>query len=214
MFTQIILTDQALYDLTIAALEALELGDGREQGENRPCETYGYLLGSRKRHTADSLCYRVERANVSLSAYRTDVSCQPHRKALYLTTELARAFLPNHAVLGDFHSHPYEDYDEFREETKEGFSNDDHSHFTGDRQLWAVAKRPLSLLISTIVMDRICLESPPTRRLSENCVAFRYGIYRFQILAGVGMKEGKDRCLVDDPELIRLYVPPVVQLFM
>jgi len=98
-------SDSVLRSMTMAALEAYILGDGR-RGKTR-LETSGLLWGY-VRQREDATHIHVEQTSILLSSRRHQDWVDFNPVATKLKNSVMAEWAPHLSLLGDFHTHPYE----------------------------------------------------------------------------------------------------------
>jgi hypothetical protein len=193
----ITISDAALRTTTLATLEAYVLGDGRPQRTNSArtkLETLGYLWGFSRKDSEGVKHFHVELMSLSISAERSPDSVTPNEQAVRLKSELMSRWAPHLTLIGDFHSHPYEDLADVRSNRGYDFSPSDEQTFLADDFLWEQAdNEPVMMAMTVCRLSRV-REKEASGQLRANVSTFDVGEFRFWLNAAVGfLSEGNAR---------------------
>lgn len=183
-YYQVTLSDEVLRTITLATLEAYELGDGRKK---LGLETLGYIWGySRLDMQEETRFFHVEMSSVSLSAKRATDSVTPDDFALGLKKELLKRWAPHLTILGDFHSHPYRNLNEVDNEQGFEFSDEDAAAFLDDDEIWEESGNCPVMLVMTVCRLQKVNEKYSAEVVRDNITRFDVGEFRFWVNAAVG----------------------------
>ncbi len=185
MNTTIRISDNLIETMTLAAIEAYVLGDGRGK---RQIETLGYIWGTKVKRDGDLFLY-LSRGSVSLSAQRTRNSVQPEQDAVLLKNAVISRWAPEASLLGDFHTHPYQDRVEVASFTGFEFSDSDFKGFLEDDYIWSESdNNPVMLAVTICKLARV-VESVGGNWVRSNVWQFDVGEYRLWVNVAVGYLE-------------------------
>lgn len=173
---------------TLAAAEAYCYGDGR--GHNK-LETIGFVWGY-KRVKGDKAIFFLDRLSISLSAERETASVATNTEALKLKRNFMEVLQPQYTLLGDLHTHPYEDASEVARIGGQDFSDGDYQALLSDDLLWLTSDNtPLMLAITVCRMKRV--RASVGRYISDNIFQYNIGEFRMCINASAGYLDGGTR---------------------
>jgi len=200
------IADNALENMTLAALEAYCLGAG---GKKKQIETLGYMWGVTNTARGTTNIF-VERMSVSVSARRHPDWVEPNDDAPRLKNEIIRRWSPHLKMLGDFHTHPYESLSEVADEKGYEFSDDDFECFIDDDFMWEESGNTPLMLVATITRLGKVRDSHGPTHLRSNIVAFDIGEFRIWLNASVGYldEDGKRRCTRNKGSPVRIDLGP------
>lgn len=141
MNIQIIVEDHVVPQLFTAAIEAYEIGDrinARRGVGVSGLETYGllwgYALPARPETNQPERLVAVT-ATVETSAIRRQDSTSPSNKSIAMKQDFMRQYWPQLELIGTFHSHPYANLNEVKNNRGwRGSEIDDKGH--GDKAHW------------------------------------------------------------------------------
>jgi len=175
-------SDSVLRSMTMAALEAYILGDGR-RGKTR-LETSGLLWGY-VRQREDATHIHVEQTSILLSSRRHQDWVDFNPVATKLKNSVMAEWAPHLSLLGDFHTHPYESRQDHVFNQGAKFSDADIESVLNDDYLWEESNNlPLQMIMSVAEVERVRNSEP--RRNSRNVIRFNFKQYRIWLTAGVG----------------------------
>ncbi|WP_288586575.1 hypothetical protein [uncultured Methylobacterium sp.] len=190
MFYRVLISNDALGSMALAAIEAYCRGDGRPTGR-KGLETLGYVWGHKK-ISDDSIIYNVSKISVSLSATRHRDWVRADPEAGDLKNSFMERWSPELSLLGDFHTHPYASIDEVKEVSGFEFSDADFKSLESDDWLWEkTGNAPLMLAITICRVQRVHLSQGDQVR--NNVGSFSVGEFRFWVNAAVGSLDGEER---------------------
>ncbi len=170
--------------MVLAAVEAYCLGDGRRSGAAH-LETLGYVWGFGRIEDELTVLY-VTKLSMSLSARRTNNSVTPNLRAALLKNEVIRRWSPQLSLLGDFHTHPYEDLSQVQGCNGFEFSTADYASFAKDDLVWNESgNSPLMLAMTICKLNRVHT-SIGGEQIRGNVWRFDVGEYRLWLNAAVG----------------------------
>lgn len=200
------LSDAARHTITLATLEAYVLGDGRPR--RTKLETLGYLWGFSREDSKGTTHFHVDLMSLSISAKRSRNSVKPNDQAVRLKSELMDRWAPHLTLIGDFHSHPYENLAEVRDIRGFEFSDADEASFLDDDFLWERANdQPIMLAMTICKLARVH-EKHAAETIRSNIAHFDVGEFRFWLNAAVGFLDasGSRRCTGNRPSNVKLRI--------
>ena len=106
------ISDEVLESMSLAAIEAYCLGDGKKKNKEK-IETLGYMWGFRRIEEEHTVFF-VSKLSISISALRNSSWVAPNPHALTLKNALVKRWSPQLTLLGDFHTHPYDDLNDVK----------------------------------------------------------------------------------------------------
>lgn len=177
------ISDEVLESMSLAAIEAYCLGDGNKKKKDK-LETLGYIWGF-KRVEEDHTVFYVSKISISISAVRSSDSVLPNPEALSLKNSLVKRWSPQLTLLGDFHTHPYDNLDDVTQVTGFNFSDADFSSFKEDDVIWEESNgQPLMLAMTICRLGRV-RDSWATQPRNNVC-SYSVGEFRFWLNSSVG----------------------------
>ena len=115
-------------------------------------ETYGLLLGAVADDGADRTCYRIEHVLTDRQAARSASHVTPSKENIRLKIELMKNHWPDHLLIGDIHTHPYEG----RQDARAGWKLSDGDREDveeGNTTFWLEVGIKINLVLSIHLMD-------------------------------------------------------------
>jgi hypothetical protein len=187
------LSESALRSITLATAESYAFGDGRRKKRTdmsgKSVETFGYLWGYQKATSGDLVQIHVDVVSVSISAEREANSVNPNVSAMELKAAIMERWHPHMQLLGNFHSHPYESYQEVKDTKGFEFSPADLSSHENDVELWDhCSDYPLMLVMTICKMSKVH-DRYGVENIRDNIGCFDVGEFRFWLNASVGIEE-------------------------
>lgn len=182
------LSEQLVESMTLAALEAYVLGDQSSTKNSEKVETLGYLWGVKKVEDERTTLF-LDRMSVSLSAKRSRGAVQPHQHAAELKNNLMERWAPHLMLLGDFHTHPYDDLTQVKENTGWDFSPEDINFLQNDDFLWKMSGDTPVNLVMTVTKLGKARERDQAHCIRENLWEFDAGEFRFWLNVNVGYSD-------------------------
>lgn len=132
----IVIGQNAATEMLMAGLESYT--DGRSEGsDGKWTETFAHLWGHRVQRQHD-VTHHVDLVSVSVLAERASSWVRPRPEVQQLKEAIARFMRPDMMLLGDFHTHPYEDHQTTGQVKGWQYSDADKNHILGDNDLWEV----------------------------------------------------------------------------
>jgi len=184
-FFRVKLSEQLVESMTLAALEAYVLGDQSSTKNKEKVETLGYIWGVKKVET-ECVTIFLDRMSVSISAKRSRNAVRPHQHAAELKNNLLERWAPHLMLLGDFHTHPYDDLTEVKAISGWDFSDEDVDFLQHDDFLWRMSgDTPVNLVMTVTKMGKV-REREQAHCLRENLWEFDVGEFRFWLNVNVG----------------------------
>lgn len=184
------MSDRFLEAAVLAAMEAYCHGDGKKQVE---IETIGPVWGYRRSGDEDEEIIYLDRLAVSLSAERSTNSVAPVAEATRLMANVMDRLAPELTLLGDFHSHPYQNRTEVQRNTGYEFSPEDFECFLEDDLLWD--RNPTGPVMVVVTICRLGkVHDTGARYVRNNVWQFDLGEFRFWINVAAGyVQDGQRR---------------------
>lgn len=179
------LSEQLVESMTLAALEAYVLGDQSSRRNREKVETLGYIWGVKKVENGSTTLF-LDRMSVSLSAKRSRSAVQPHQHAAELKNNLMERWAPHLMLLGDFHTHPYDDLYQVKEISGWDFSPEDINFLQHDDFLWKMSgDTPVNLVMTVTKLGKV-RERDQAHCIREDLWEFDAGEFRFWLNLNVG----------------------------
>ncbi|OXE36028.1 MAG: hypothetical protein CGW95_10205 [Phenylobacterium zucineum] len=162
----------AATDIIMSGLTAYERRHTKKEGSY--VETGGELWGYVRRLPSGERLYYVEQATVSVFARRDHESIAHSPDETAIKRKVMQRLRPELTLLGDFHTHPYDDLPDVKSAAGWGYSPGDVEYWKGDDQVWEdTGNRPLFLILALCPLKRQIREAQ-----QEN---FYVNILRFEI---------------------------------
>jgi len=174
------ISENVLLQLILNGLEAYTvLHPGKSRAITR-IETYGLLWGHEIHLPKDNgILYSIEMASVDTSTERGRNYCTPNDSALELKRDIMTSFWPQYDFIGDFHTHPYEDYKKVIEKKWYNFSNPDYESLTDYSDYWMKHNYRVGLVLTIAQLTNKSQKVP--RYYQNNTIEFTLGNYRLWI---------------------------------
>ena len=186
MAVEVTISEHALQSMVLAASEAYAFG---KDGKREPVETYAHLWGYR-RQGKDTEHLHVDRISVCVSAETENDGVEVFTDVIALQDDILKHWSPHVSLLGDFHTHPYESWEELRRVKGWQFSKADIRSFLHYDDLWKRADGfPISLVMAVCQIKNV--HEGWARHPAPHRGRFDIGQYRFSISAGAGLLEHK-----------------------
>ncbi len=192
MEATVCVSNSLLETMTLAAIEAYVLGDGRKKTQ---IETLGYLWGTKKIENGH-VYYHADKVSISLSAQRGSGWVQPNQKAIELKNSIFMQWSPYVYFLGDFHTHPYKNLKEVKQARGYDFSEGDFKYFLEDNYAWEQSQgNPIWLVVAICKISRVREQMfiKFQDREKSNARFFSIGEYRIWINACNGYLLKKEK---------------------
>lgn len=181
------LSQAAFLSMANAALESYIIDN---KGKKK-LECYGHLWGSEQEIEGKRTYIRVEHATLDSKARSTTKSVTPKINNLYMQKEFMKAFSPHTRFLGDYHTHPYEDFQEAERNRGWEFSEGDRKDIE-NKTFWAEQGLKISLVVAIGGMQRHGSKEHDYLKDRFNTFFFTLGRYRLWYTAYVTKEmEGK-----------------------
>ncbi len=180
------ISDDALMEMSIAALEAYVVADKSGERSKKEVETYGLLWGHEVILPDDDILYSVQKLTVDAMAYRRTGSVLPS-EGVKVKKDMITSYWPQYSLLGDFHSHPYGHYSDVEEIKGYEFSEGDRKSMdnkTNDPDF------RVSLVMTISSLERISNIQP--RDISDSIICWTFNNYRFWLNACIIYKGDED----------------------
>ncbi|MDD4237432.1 MAG: hypothetical protein PHT62_02570 [Desulfotomaculaceae bacterium] len=121
------ISENALIQMCLNGLEAYIVTHKENNEDKSKLETFGLLWGHESTLTNQKTLYSIELLSIDTSAVRKSNSCEPNDLALELKRDIMTSFWPHYDFLGDFHTHPYNNYRYVRNNKLYLYSEQDRS---------------------------------------------------------------------------------------
>jgi len=148
---------------------------------------------------------QVNLFSIDTSARPGRNSVLPNEDAFYLKWDLISSFFPHYDFLGDFHTHPFEDF----REVEDGYclSDQDRYHIQGEPGLWCFPNYRISLVLTIALMKR--RSSRLAEHVDSSTIRFDLGNYRFWLKGYVAYESEEQWIQIseDEDENIHLDCP-------
>ncbi len=187
------MSDHFLESVVLAGVEAYHLGDGRKQRGSHPgVETIGNVWGVSLPQAGGGRLFHLERFTLTQAAKRSNGSVLPDPRARRLAMEVVGRWSPHLRLLGDLHTHPYEDLAEVRHNSGFEFSPQDFAVFKDDDERWDAADGfPLMLVLTVCRLQKV--HESDLKWVRSNLWQFDVGQFRLWLNACAGWQQGDKR---------------------
>lgn len=210
MQATICISHDLLETMTLGAVESYELGDGSNENA---VEIIGYIWGYYKKG-GNSIYYNLDKGFLSISSKRGKNSVAPKKQAAKYKNTILGQWTPYISLVGDFHTHPYQNLKEVKNNKGFKFSKQDLEAFRNDDYVWTESGGYPAWIVLTIcklqrVWERIFVENVSR----SSAVTFDIGEFRIWINACFGyLNDNKKRIISDniyiDFTKFNFYNPP------
>jgi len=184
------ISDDALMEMSIAALEAYVVPQrqANKSGERlkKEVETYGLLWGHGVTLPDGDILYSVQKLTVDAMAYRRTDSVLPS-EGLKVIKDMITSYWPQYSFLGDFHSHPYEHYNDVERIRGYEFSEVDRKSMIDEQN---DPDFRVSLVMTISSLERISNIQP--ENISDSIICWTFNNYRFWLNACIVYKGDED----------------------
>lgn len=177
-------SDPFLEFAIIAAVESYCHGDGKKR-RVPAVETLGLVLGHRRKTDDVELIY-LDRLATCLSATRAPSSVEPNEKAVRDMKEVMERLAPQLALLGDFHTHPYDTNKCVQAARGYEFSDGDYDAFMADDFLWNCNPAGPVMVLATICRMARVHERSEAADVRWNVKRVDVGEFRISFNVAVG----------------------------
>lgn len=178
-------SDMALAQMSLAAMEGFEVPHAVGNGSRRGVEIYAALWGHTIMLSADTALYALEMAAADTSAERTTGSVENRFEALQVKTDMIHSFWPNLRFMGDFHTHPHRN-DSIGTITRHKlfrYSDEDYTSIEEEGSRY----RELGYRVGVVMTIGRSPRSLPAVRLDDQTIRFSMGKTIFWLQAHVAM---------------------------
>lgn len=176
-------SNDALMEMIIGTLEAYVIprrAANNQTETETELETYGLLWGHEVTLPDGDILYSIDKLTIDGMADRRIDSILPS-DGLEVVKDVITSYFPQHALLGDFHSHPYPHYTEVKQCKGYHFSEDDLQSMLASRQHDSDFR--VSLVMTIAALKR-CSEQP-YENIAPNIACWTFNNYRFWLTACV-----------------------------
>lgn len=196
---QVTISNHALEEMVLAAGESFVLGSALTD-EREGAEIHGYLWGGRRTDESKDIEYiHIDKFSVSSSACGDEDSVWVDGDVACIKDSVLNLWAPHYHFLGDFHTHPYRDHDEVKENEGWQFSKRDIKSFKKDKQVWNLSgsNAPIMMVMAVTKMQKI--HRTVLEMEADNRFMFNVGNLRFWLSIGIGkLGRGERRVFSED----------------
>jgi hypothetical protein len=147
------ISETPLIQMILNGLEAYNVHEKIIKRNQKKIETMGLLWGHE--HFLDNkLLYCIEMMSIETSAERHKSYVMPNDDSLKLKGDIITSFWPQYDFLGDFHSHPYGNYNDVNAEKGYRYSNGDYKFIENDSDKWNKYNYRVGLVLTISTMER------------------------------------------------------------
>lgn len=202
-------SESFLTEISIGAIEAYVLGDGRK----KKIETFGHIFATTRnyrqiKNQPDISHIHLEKFVTSLSARRNHESVMSDEKSRIAAGLVAESFMPQLSLIGDLHTHPYEDLSEVKYHKGWEFSDTDYKSFLEDDWLWEMNRNPVHAVVGICRLKRV-RETDKIKEVHDSIWQFDVYDYRLWLNVAVGYldAEGERASTIAGDGLVALFLP-------
>lgn len=185
------ISSDALMEMSLATLEAYVVPQCTLRKSSKPpkteLETYGLLWGHEVRLPDGDFLYHVEKMTVDAMAERRHDFVIPS-EGMGVMKDMVTSFWPQYALLGSFHSHPYDHYLEVNKIKGYEFSEADRQHMIALKCIDGDIR--LALVMTIASLKKISDSVPQT--IDNHIVCWTMSNYRFWLTACIIEYESGD----------------------
>ena len=186
------ISDGLLETMTLAAIEAYCLGDGRKKADQ--LEAHGLIWGYVK-DTEDQKVFYLDRGSVSISAQMHNEWVKPKPEEIELKDFIVTRWAPQLTLLGTFHTHPYADLDDVASSKGYEFSEGDYDYMRDGGTIWERAGGSVVHLAMAMCKLKSVHSKTEGKWIRNNVWQYDVGNYRFWINACVGYTDEDEQIL-------------------
>jgi len=184
------ISENAVIQMCLNGLEAYSIAHKRGKRFQKHLETLGQLWGHELELPNKKTLYCVELTSIDTSAERYQDSCEPNDEALQLKRNILTSFWPQYDFLGDFHTHPYQNYLDVPKEKLYLFSEADFESIENRTEFWEPNNYRVGLVLTIAQMSK--RSSKGFRRYDSSTLEFTLGNYRVWLKGYVAYIDGKE----------------------
>lgn len=216
MDSVVFISDACLDDLVLQAVDAFQHGDNHSDDGRKGLETIGVAWGRRQFSEEGGepveAKFFVEKCLLSLSAIRHQDWVTPDPAAMKALADTMDLMNPQYELLGDFHTHPYDDLDKVNQAKGWEWSRQDKRYFKENFVWEHTNNMPLFLICAITRMQRVRENYDAVAYDRNGVLTLNVGQFRIWINAYHGyMKKGKrslhEDCVVTLPFFYKSHNP-------
>lgn len=205
--------ENALIQMCLNSLEAYSIAHKKGKRLQKNLETLGLLWGHELELSNKKTLYCVELATIDTSAERNHDSCELNDDSLELKRNVLSSFWPQYDFLGDFHTHPYQNYLDVPKEKLYSFSKEDYESIENRTEFWEPKNYRVGLVLTIAQMTK--RSSKGFRRYNSSTLEFTLGNYRVWLKGYVAyMAEKRIKLTEHDDDKVLLECPALTGLNM
>lgn len=205
------IAENALIQMCLNGLEAYSIAHKKGKRFHKHLETLGQLWGHELELPNKKILYCVELASIDTSAERNHNSCEPNDEALQLKRNILTSFWPQYDFLGDFHTHPCQNYLDVSKDKWYLFSDDDYESIENRTEFWEPKNYRIGLVLTIAQMGK--RSSKGFRWYDSSTLEFTLGHYRMWLKGYVAYITGNGIKLSEhDDEMVLLECPSMTGL--
>lgn len=205
-------SENALISLVLSSLEAYSVKkkDIKEKGRPKSrIEVYGSLFGHEVIMKDKEILYQVEMAHTDTTAEQRRSSVDENKEAISLKADVITSFWPHLIYLGDFHSHPFKNTKEVRNNKMYFMSQDDREWLKDN--FWKQKGYRVGLIMTLAAMEKAGRKANDW--VATNCVEATLGNYRMWLSAYCAYSQkGEYRYTNDNDATVTLDCPALTGL--
>jgi hypothetical protein len=189
------ISPEALQQMMYLSLESYVLFESKRG--HRGKEIYGHLWGYTKIRRDYCHIY-IDNLSISIASKGSNNSVEPSLRSFDLHNNFFAKWTPQLGLIGDFHTHPYDDLATVKRIKGWRFSDGDFAHLQDADHLWdAASNNPIMVVVTICKLSRVY--STMHTRVSPNIVSFDVADYRIWVNVAGGCldAEGNRRVLKD-----------------
>lgn len=178
-------SDAALAQMVLAAMEGFEVPHVVGNGFRRGVETYALLWGHEMPLAAETALHAIEMISVDTSATRTTNSVNSRFESIDVKREIIHSAWPNLRFIGDWHTHPHrtESISTITRQKLYKYSDDDYSDTEKDGKTYRRLGYRVGMVMTIGQSPRVL----PALRIDDNTIRFSLGRKIFWLQAHVAV---------------------------
>lgn len=179
------ISEHALISLVLNSLEAYCVHHKNidKKHDRIKLETFGNLFGYEVKLVDGKKVYQIEVVNIDTSIKQRSGSVDYNEEAISLKVDTISSFWPHLEYLGEFHSHPYDNYKQAKDIKGYYLSEGDRDDLSINSDFWSKYKHRVGLLLTIGPMERTGRKSPEWMDSNSNCVELNLGNFKLWITA-------------------------------
>lgn len=205
------ISENAIINMCLSGLEAYCVLHKNGTSKNNMLEIYGQLWGHEVTLPNGKTLYCVEMLSIDTSAIMKKDSVEPYDDALQIKRDVLTSFWPQFDYLGDFHTHPYKNYESVMEDKLYKFSEQDINSIEKYSADWTKYNYRVGIVLTIAGMQK--KGSKQSEWIDSSTIQFTLGNYRLWLKGYVAYTDGDNNLkLTKDNDEVVLDCPAIVGL--